>query len=440
MAEQRHHPDPHVQDVESDGLDMSAPIQPEPEPEQELESVATILREAREQHNRSLRDVAGALNIRYVYLQAIEDRQFDKLPGTTYAIGFLRSYAEHLGLDGADVVNRFKAEVAGLDKRTQLVFPTPVPEGKVPGGALILVSVLFLALAYGAWSFFSGQEERVAEMVPAVPERLQDLLGEDPGGPGAAAGDPVQGALPPGAVAAGSADLVEGTAGSGLTTSMGGGEPETAPGQVANTVPTSLETAPFETAPIASDAQSTEEAAASQNETVPSDPPALASEVTNGSAAPLQPPAAISPAETTPAVEQTAAIPDPEVQAAPATQAEAIPDAPATDEGAGAYRPLEAQVYGRGNLDSRIVLRATQDAWVQVRDSKEDLLFTRVLRSGDSYRVPNQAGLTLLTGNAGGLDVEVDGTYLGALGPVGSVRRNVILEPGKLREGALPGE
>lgn len=437
MAEQSQHPDPHVQDVDSDDLDMTASIQPGPEPE----SVATILREAREQHNRSLRDVAAALNIRYVYLQAIEDRQFDKLPGTTYAIGFLRSYAEHLGLDGADVINRFKAEVAGLDKRTQLVFPTPVPEGKVPGGALILVSVLFLALAYGAWSFFSGQEERVAELVPAVPERLQDLLGEDPGGPRAAAGDPARGALPPGGLAAGSADLVEDAAESGTATSMEDAQHEAAPGQVANTVPSSLETAPFETAPIESNAPSAEEQAARQGETASSSSPAVVSEMTNGSAAPLQQPAAVSPAETTTAVvDRTAATPDPEIQAAPATQPEAIPDAPATDESAVAYRPLEAQVYGRGNLDSRIILRATQDAWVQVRDSKEDLLFTRVLRSGDSYRVPNQAGLTLLTGNAGGLDVEVDGTYLGALGSVGSVRRNVILEPGKLRKGTLPGE
>jgi len=97
---------------------------------------------------------------------------------------------------------------------------------------------------------------------------------------------------------------------------------------------------------------------------------------------------------------------------------------------------LEAQIYGRGNVDARIILRATQDSWVQVRDRNEDLLFTRVLRAGDSYQVPNQFGLTLLTGNAGGLEVEVDGTVLGALGPVGTVRRNVALEPAGLLDGS----
>ena len=82
-----------------------------------------------------------------------------------------------------------------------------MPEGKVPGGALILVSVLFLALAYGAWSFFSGQDERVAELVPAVPERLQDLLGDDPAGQGLAASDAAQGAA---AISAGSAEPLNG--------------------------------------------------------------------------------------------------------------------------------------------------------------------------------------------------------------------------------------
>lgn len=438
MAEQRHQPDPLVQEPESAGLRQASPVQAGPLPD----SVATILREAREQHDRSLRDVASSLNIRYVYLQAIEDGQFDKLPGTTYAIGFLRSYAEHLGLDGADVVNRFKAEVAGLDKKTQLVFPTPVPEGKVPGGALILVSVLFLALAYGAWSFFSGQDERVAELVPAVPERLQDLLGDNPAGQGPAASDAAPGAADT-AMAAGSAETVNGTANSDAPSVSAAGQDDAAPGGSAQTVPSSLETAPFETAPIESNvapAEPAEAQSASLGDAQSSSSPLAAADP----AAPPERPAAVSAPETTVGVADPAAnasASEPPVQAAPAAASpEAIPDAPATGESAVAYRPLEAQVYGRGNVDSRIILRATQDAWVQVRDSKEDLLFTRVLRSGDSYRVPNRAGLTLLTGNAGGLDVEVDGTYLGALGPVGSVRRNVILEPARLRDAAVPGE
>ena len=73
---------------------------------------------------------------------------------------------------------------------------------------------------------------------------------------------------------------------------------------------------------------------------------------------------------------------------------------------------------------------------MQVRDRQGNLLLTRVLRVGDSYMVPNQADLTLLTGNAGGLEISVDGSALPALGPVGAVRRNIPLDPEALRDGA----
>src|SRR3546814_4257272 len=114
-----------------------------------------------------------------------------------------------------------------------------------------------------------------------------------------------------------------------------------------------------------------------------------------------------------------------------------IPAAPETDGSATAFLlNHQPTIYGEENTDARIVLRASQDAWVQVRDREGNLLLTRVLRVGDSYRVPNQADLTLLTGNAGGLEISVDGSALPPLGPVGAVRRNIPLEPEALRGGA----
>src|SRR3546814_16063178 len=53
-----------------------------------------------------------------------------------------------------------------------------------------------------------------------------------------------------------------------------------------------------------------------------------------------------------------------------------------------------------GTVD-RVMIRATGDSWVQVRDAQGAALFTRVLREGDVYRVPEQSGLRLATGNAG---------------------------------------
>ena len=62
-------------------------------------------------------------------------------------------------------------------------------------------------------------------------------------------------------------------------------------------------------------------------------------------------------------------------------------------------------------------MRATADSWIQVRDADHSMLFTGVLKPGESYRVPDRPGLSLRTGNAGGLDVTVDGKPAPALGP-----------------------
>ena len=62
-------------------------------------------------------------------------------------------------------------------------------------------------------------------------------------------------------------------------------------------------------------------------------------------------------------------------------------------------------------------------------------MLTRVLRVGDTYRVPDRSGLSLVTGNAGGLEFIVDDEAVPALGPIGSVRRNVSLDPALLKAG-----
>ena len=113
---------------------------------------------------------------------------------------------------------------------------------------------------------------------------------------------------------------------------------------------------------------------------------------------------------------------------------------PGPDSAASAANGAQAQVlakaervFGEGNADSRLLLRATQDSWVQVRGSDDSLLMTRVLNPGDVYRVPNREGLVLHTGNAGGLRVYVDGKPVRSLGDSGEVRRNVALNPEKLQ-------
>jgi cytoskeleton protein RodZ len=103
-------------------------------------------------------------------------------------------------------------------------------------------------------------------------------------------------------------------------------------------------------------------------------------------------------------------------------------------EGLG-YRP---QAYGAANRDVRVVLRARAESWVQVQGANNELLLTRMLRPGDSYHAPNRNDLVLMTGNAGAIEIMVDGEALGTLGPMGQVRRNIRLNADHLRDTMHP--
>ncbi|RYI81313.1 MAG: DUF4115 domain-containing protein [Acetobacteraceae bacterium] len=81
-------------------------------------------------------------------------------------------------------------------------------------------------------------------------------------------------------------------------------------------------------------------------------------------------------------------------------------------------------------------LRAKAETWVQVRDTRAgSTLMNRVLKPGETYAVPAREGLLLSTGNAGGLDIVVDGQVAPGLGAAQAVRRDVPLEPDRLRAG-----
>ncbi len=127
-----------------------------------------------------LRDVSDVLCIRYLYLEAIEEGRYADLPGETYAIGFIRSYSEHLGLDGEEVVRRFRAEQAGTKRANDLAFPTPVPESGVPKGALVFVGVVIALLVYGGWYASTTDEDFFSELIAPVPDRLKNLVEEPP--------------------------------------------------------------------------------------------------------------------------------------------------------------------------------------------------------------------------------------------------------------------
>jgi cytoskeleton protein RodZ len=433
----------------------------------ELSSIGAQMRISREQIGHDLLEVARQLRIRHSYLQAIEAGAFSALPGMTYAIGYVRTYAQFLGLDPQFAVKRFKAEVEGLDRRHELAFPSPPPEGKVPGGAILFVSLVLAAIGYGGWYYLSASDRTLAEVVPEIPKRFAFLIGADDGSAQSLNEIAVRPAEPPISqsqlpdntvsgsevkaepvqvavaasigVAAESAEepkIVNPKSAGGVTVVLTGtGSESDAQRAVAPQGQTTADTAQTSSSQTSS-LQGQDQASTAANQTtasqsvstpaVPSDSVAASADATRDVAsaaitAPIHPPA---PPTSFVAIPAAPNVSSPGLLAAHA-------EAPANNS-AGAEA---AAASANGTIKGRIVIRANSDSWVQVRAGDSATLMTRVMRSGDTYVVPDRKGLKLFTGNAGALDILVDGQPAPKLGPIGKIARNVRLEPKLLREG-----
>ncbi len=76
-----------------------------------MDRVAEQLRKARQAKGIELKEVKEATKIRSKYLQALEEEDYNVLPGLVYTVGFLRSYARFLDLDADNLVSTFREEI-----------------------------------------------------------------------------------------------------------------------------------------------------------------------------------------------------------------------------------------------------------------------------------------------------------------------------------------
>jgi len=383
---------------------------------QAQQGVGLLLRETRIKAGLEIAEVARVLRISQRYLEALEDGRNAELPGSTYAIGFVRSYSEYLKLDGEEIVRRFKAEAQGNGVKSALIFPKPIPDSGVPGAAVLGLGVIVAAVAYGVWYWNSNADDVTIVRVEPVPEQIaasaentvpaasQDGASEAQAVPATAAADAP--AMEPAVEQANGATA----------------EAQTASDAVTPSAMQAVGDAPVVVEPPAEDATATEQPVTEQPLTEqPATEPAEA--------------ATTEPEPTAEAVTEPVA----ETAAEPVASA-AEPEAAAVEPASSASPASAPTASGEDGL-SRITVRAIANSWIQIRDEALDrLLFTRLLREGDLYEVPNRAGLSLMTGNAGALELVVDGTAIPAIGQIGEVRRNVELDPEKLKAGTAVTE
>ncbi|HIM77999.1 MAG TPA: helix-turn-helix domain-containing protein [Rhodospirillales bacterium] len=396
---------------------MASPEQAETDEQKRATSVGALLKASRLRIGNDLRHIANILKIRYVYLEAIEDGRFEDLPGHTYSMGFVRAYAEHLGLDSDEVIRRFKNQDGGDYPEPSLDFPEPIPEMGIPGGAIIFIGFLVAAVAYGAWYVNTSKEGIIADLIAPVPKRMADQP--------ASSGKPKE---PAPVVEA----KMEPKPEKPVETPT---ETVTAPTQVpateragVTTTVTAIVTTAETPAPPAS-TPTPEPDAPVETVATPEPAPTPAAPVDVPSAPSVVPMDIIPPAA--PAQASTAAPVQSASQLTPAAQISALP----------ATAPKAEKTTAPSGAQNQIVVRAKMNSWIQVRDDTVNvLLVTRLLRAGDSYAVPNRSGLKLSTGNAGALEILVDGIPVPSIGGEGTVRRNVVLDADKLKAGTATGE
>ncbi|MCK5518235.1 MAG: helix-turn-helix domain-containing protein [Alphaproteobacteria bacterium] len=305
-------------------------------------SVGEMLRAAREAKKLEIEDVSSSIHVRPAQLRAIEDNNIDALPGMTYAVGFVRSYAVFLGLDGVDIVHKFKAEHGNVAS-VKLSFPEPEAESRMPDPMMVGVAAFLAILVFVLWTIYSNVyngDVKLAEQIPPPPAATTTS--------GIPTDEKIVSVMPVAAV------LIP--------------SPQLSPPSVA-VVEKQPDVKPLITKPP---------------------------EITK-----------LPEITKTPKITKTTEI------------KESLPKSSVINVRRGA---------------SRIVLRSVQASWIQVTDARKKVLFMRVLRPGEQYFVPDQPGLSLVTANAGGLEIEVDGKIVQELGKPGEIVRGIVLDPKSLKK------
>jgi cytoskeletal protein RodZ len=140
---------PHLHLV-ADGDPENAPMAAHQPSVDDGVDIGSALRAAREFRGLNLQDVADATRIRLSYIEALEDLRLDELPSRPFTIGYVKSYAKMLGLDGDAAVARFKVDVP--DDSEPLRAPVGVRHERDPRLGLILALGVLIVAAIVLWN------------------------------------------------------------------------------------------------------------------------------------------------------------------------------------------------------------------------------------------------------------------------------------------------
>lgn len=145
------------------------------------DKIGGILKQARLSQGKKIPEVSQILCIRKAYLEAIENNDYANIPEFPYGIGFIRSYADFLGLDSSLIIQKYKEETeAAHPSDNQYYVPEPQAEASVPSKKYLVISLLAIIAVYFAWYFFNASQNEEAapvaeKSIEAVEENSADI-------------------------------------------------------------------------------------------------------------------------------------------------------------------------------------------------------------------------------------------------------------------------
>jgi cytoskeleton protein RodZ len=336
-----------------------------------LAAAGARLAQLRQERGWSIDDVSARLKVPAAKLRALEAGDISHFPGTTFALGVVRSYAKMLGVDATAFAQALRRDNG--EPEPDLSMPastgTNMPRGRVSvslggtprhrswwwGVAAVVVALIALVM----WR--SGGEP------PGWLVRLKA------GANGAAAASGATSTAPQGQTVASGAAVMAESAASDVST----GAVPTAPEAASGAMPAS--------AAVASSAE-------------PIVPPQAAT------------PQATTPQATTTQATTTQATTTRATTEAPVPKAQAVAQAPSSSEAPGAAPTADASSASVAAGGSTVALTVTQDSWFSVRDKNGKEVFSGIVHANDTKQVQGAEPFQVVAGNRAGVEsIALDG-------------------------------
>lgn len=169
-----------------------------------VENFGSYIKHERELRGVPLEEISGATKIHIRFLQALEDNQFDKLPGEVFIKGYIRSYANIIGSDAEEMLNIYEESVVNKDIESSTDSVSQPTTSATTFLGFALIGLVFLALIFGVRFLISSKnsppannaelnEKQNASLSPLLSEKIleketltiveensEDLLKENP--------------------------------------------------------------------------------------------------------------------------------------------------------------------------------------------------------------------------------------------------------------------